>query len=118
MLTLLHNGPLPPWPKEWGDLRCTDAEGMDYRLAQLLACQHPGLMTGVDTAAAALSRAIGLLENLFDTAMHRAGRGACGTLTTVLDAAAPVIHDAVTRHANLPGFAVPSFAVPIAESSI
>jgi predicted NBD/HSP70 family sugar kinase len=43
-----------------------NARGTDALLSQLLAVGDAGLAEWVDTAAEALSRAIGLLENLFD----------------------------------------------------
>lgn len=72
-----------------------DTSGTDATLLRLLADQNPDLTEWLETAAEALSRAIGLLENLFDPQ------------STVLGGALPeALIDALIARINLPSGSV------------
>lgn len=76
-----------------------DGVGLDSVLVQLLASQNPCLMAWVDTAADALSRAIGLLENLFDPQATLLGGALPDALIDLLIARLSLPLGSVARHA-------------------
>ncbi|WP_022705170.1 ROK family transcriptional regulator [Pseudorhodobacter ferrugineus] len=86
---LIAMGALPP-----------DGTGLDAALVQLLANQNQDLMVWVDTAAEALSRAIGLLENLFDPQCTVLGGALPDALIDLLIARLSLPPGSVARHSG------------------
>lgn len=75
------------------------AQGTDAMLADLLAAQNPDLMGWADTAAEALSRAIGMLENLFDPQTVILGGALPDAMIDLLIARLNLPPGSIARHA-------------------